>query len=230
MMRIVVAFLALVLLGGAAPVDFTRTIMATPEGGFRMGNPAAKVKLVEYASLTCPHCRAFHVAGSALLERDYVAKGLVSFELRNLVLNGPDLAASTLARCQGTSKFFSSVDVFFRQQQVWIQPFTQVAASESARYAALPDDQQLAAVAVGGKLDQFVAKFGMSRALFDSCLADQNAVARLTKIGEDAGRLYKVQGTPTFFINGRVIPTNTWAGVEPLLRRALGLVAKTGRK
>ncbi len=230
MMRLIVAVLAFILLGGAAPVDFTRTIAATPEGGFRMGNPAAKVKLVEYASLTCPHCRAFHLEGAAILERDYIARGLVSFELRNLVLNGPDLAASTLARCQGTAKFFSSVDVFFRQQQVWIMPFTQIPESESARYASLPDDQQLAAVAVGGKLDSFVAKFGMSRALFDKCLADRTAVDRLTRIGEDAGKLYKVQGTPTFFINGRMIPPNTWGGVEPLLRRALGLNAKTGRK
>ena len=66
-----------------APRDWSRTVAATPEGGFRMGNPNAKVKLVEYGSLACPHCRHFEETGYKPLVQQYVRTGRVSYEFRN---------------------------------------------------------------------------------------------------------------------------------------------------
>ena len=76
----------------AAAADWTRTVAMTPAGGFRMGNPAAKATLIEYGSLTCPHCG--HFAAEATPEiRSLVRSGELSFEYRSFVLNAPDVAA-----------------------------------------------------------------------------------------------------------------------------------------
>jgi len=226
-MRMILAFAFVMMLGGAAPVDYTRTVVVTPEGGYRMGNPAAKVKLVEYLSLTCPHCREFHIAANTTLRRDYIARGLVSYEVRNYVLNGADLAASALSRCRGQGAFYPSLDIFLRQQPTWTEPFVNLSDADSARIAALPEDKQLAAFAIAGKLDTFVAAHGLPRAAFNACLADSAAIARLTKIGQDASARLGVKGTPTFLLNGKIVETNTWTTIEPRLRSALGFKPRT---
>jgi len=219
-MRFVAALPLAFALVAAAPVDYSKTMVATPEGGFRVGNPAAKVRLVEYASTTCPHCREFHITSHAALLKNYIAGGRVSYEIRNLVLNGPDLAATTLARCQGPKSFFRTIDVLYRQQPVWTAPFTTIPDAETARIGALPEDQQLAAIAVAGKLDKFAAANGMPRAVFDKCLADKAVASQIDALIARAGK-EGVQGTPTFFINGKRIDVNVWSGVEPQLRAAL---------
>jgi protein-disulfide isomerase len=219
-MRLLLALPIAFALTAAAPVDHSQTITVTPEGGFRMGNTAAKLRLVEYASTTCPHCRAFHLQGHAALVKNYVASGRVSFELRNLVLNGPDLAATTLARCQGPKSFFRTIDILFRQQPQWTAPFMTIPDSETARIGALPEDQQLAAIAVAGKLDQFAAANGMPRAVFDKCLTDKTIGAQIDALIARAGK-EGVQGTPTFFLNGKRLGTNQWSGVDAQLRAAL---------
>ena len=78
----------------AARIDWTRTFAVTPAGGFRMGNPKAKVSLIEYGSLTCPHCRHFAQTGVKPLIQNYVRSGKVSYEYRSLVLDGTDLTAT----------------------------------------------------------------------------------------------------------------------------------------
>ena len=93
-----------------AAVDWSKRVAATPEGGFVMGNPAAKVKVVEYGSLTCPHCAAFSNSAKAGLAAR-VRTGKVSFEFRNYVLNGIDVAATLVARCGGTARFFPALSV-----------------------------------------------------------------------------------------------------------------------
>lgn len=218
-MRLFFAAAATALLTAAAPIDHSATMTATAEGGIRMGNPAAKVRIVEWASLTCPHCRDFHIASAPRLKA-LVAGGRVSYEVRNLVLNGPDLAAVTLARCQGPKAYFRTIDVFFRKQGEWTRPFTTIADAEQARIAALPEDQQLAAVARAGKLDGFAAAHGMDAATFDRCLADKAQAAQIDALIARASK-DGVQGTPTFFINGKRVSVNTWAGIEPLVRTAL---------
>ncbi|MCA1653471.1 MAG: DsbA family protein, partial [Sphingomonadales bacterium] len=91
----------------AAPVaapnggDWTTVVSRTPAGGFVMGNPNAKVKLIEYGSLTCPHCAEFEEKGGKPLIDNYVKKGLVSFEFRNFVRDPYDITAALIARCGG---------------------------------------------------------------------------------------------------------------------------------
>lgn len=220
---------ATVLLTAAAPAakpaaapDWTKVVVATPEGGFRVGNPAAKVKLIEYGSFTCPHCAHFHDEAMSALKTRYIAGGKVSFEFRNFVLNAPDYAAALLARCDGPTRFFGLHDRFFAEQPRWTQPFTQQSAADGERIAALPAEKQIGAIAEAGKLDDFVAPLGVTSARFNACVNDKAALDKLLDMRKAAVETFKVQGTPTFIINGKTVDdTNTWAALEPGIKAAL---------
>lgn len=205
-----------------AGTDWTQTFAATPEGGFRVGNPAARVKLVEFASLTCPHCREFHEAGMETIRSKYVASGNVSYEFRNFVLNGPDYAASMLARCQGPEAFFGLLGAFFNDQTSWVEPFTKLTEADNKRLASLSEAQQITALAEMGKLDAYVRARGIPRAKFDQCLADPAALAKLAALRTQATEKYKLTGTPGFIINETTQEgVYTWADLEPKLKAAL---------
>lgn len=206
----------------AATKDWTTVVAATPEGGFRMGNPDAPVKLLEFASLTCPHCKDFHEEAMPTIKAKYIATGKISYEYRSFVLNGPDFAASLLARCQGPGVFFNLLNAFYANQVMWTEPFTKLTEADSKRLSALPQDQQIAALAVAGGLDGFMRTRGMPRAKFDQCLTNKAAIDQLTKIRSDAIEKYKLTGTPTFIINGVTqAETYNWATLQPKLQAAV---------
>ena len=208
----------------AAPAgqNWVDTVTATPEGGFRMGNPNAKVKLVEYASLTCPHCRDFHEAATATIKAKYVASGNVSYEYRNFVLNGPDYAATVLARCQGAAAFFGLLDNFYADQTGWTEPFGRIGKADQEALAKLPEDQAIARMAELGGLADYVKLRGIPRAKFDQCLADPAQVKAVSDLRNQAVNDYKLAGTPSFIINGAVQDgVTTWADLEPKLQTAL---------
>ena len=194
----------------------------TPEGGFRIGNPDAKVKLVEYASLTCPHCRDFHDESDAMLRSKYISTGKVSYEYRNFLLNGPDYAASLLARCEGPQAFFNLMNAFYAAQLQWTEPFSKLSPEDSKRLAALPTDQQISGLAKAGGLDTFMRARGMTAARFDQCTTDPKAIKRLADIRDEAVSKYQINGTPSFLINGVVQKDIlTWPTLEPKLESAM---------
>lgn len=202
--------------------DWVATVVATPEGGFRMGNPEARVKLIEYGSLTCPHCAQFHADSMAALKAKYIASGDVSFEFRNFVLNGPDSAASVLARCSAARGFFPMIAAFFDGQPTWTKPFTSISAADSTRLAAMPSEQQTAGLARIGKLDAFVVPRWMTQAQFDACLADKAGLDKLLELRKGAVETWKLRGTPSFIINGKVVEDALdWTALEPQLQAAL---------
>lgn len=206
----------------AATKDWTTVVTATPEGGFRMGNPNAPVKLIEFASLTCPHCKDFHEEAMPTIKAQYIAPGKVSYEFRSFVLNGPDLAASLLARCQGAPTFFNLLNAFFANQESWMAPFMKLSPEDAKRIGALPQDQQIAAIATAGGLDAFMRTRGMPKAKFDQCLADQGAVDTLTKIRNTAVETYKVTGTPAFALDGASLEgVHRWSDLQPKLQAAV---------
>jgi protein-disulfide isomerase len=195
---------------------------ATPEGGFRIGNPDAKVKLLEFASMTCPHCKDFHEHAFEALKTKYIASGNVSYEYRNFVLNGPDYAASMLARCQGAEPFFGLLKAFYTDQASWTEPFTKLTPADSTRIGALPQDKQIAALAEAGKLDAYARLRGIPRAKFDACLTNKAALDKLIEMRTQAVDTYKLTGTPGFIINGKTQDNvYTWDQLEPKLIAAL---------
>jgi protein-disulfide isomerase len=199
--------------------DWTETVTQTPEGGYRMGNPDAPVKLVEYASLACPHCRDFSAAASASLRDNYVKSGQVSWEFRTFLLNAPDVSLTVLARCQPPGAFFRTVEQMYLQQTDF---FNAIDDNEGRQIGALPPEQQPTPLARAMGLDTFFARRGMPEARFASCLADRQAIQRVTDMTNNAVNSEGVTGTPTFFINGTKQDVSDWAALEPQLRAALG--------
>jgi len=208
---------------GAAPAarDWSRTVVATPEGGFRMGNPAARVKVVEYGSLACPHCRHFELTGYQPLVQNYVRRGRVSYEFRNLIINAPDISVSLLARCAGPASFFPMAASVYATQPQWMEKVSAFAKAQGEALSKLTDAQRLARLAVAGGFPQIAARYGVTPARARQCLADPAGLKRLIGMAEAANNL-GVNHTPTFFVNGEVTEAATWEGLEPLIKQAGG--------
>ena len=114
------AALALTLSASAAAPNWQTRVTRTADGAFLVGNPNARVKLVEYMSYTCPHCAAFSRESAAVLRGQMIKSGTVSLEERNLVRDQLDLAAALLARCAGPAGFDKLSTAFFAQQDTWL--------------------------------------------------------------------------------------------------------------
>ncbi|QYE34448.1 DsbA family protein [Polymorphobacter sp. PAMC 29334] len=206
-----------------ATKDWLDVVTMTPEGGFKQGNPDAKVKLLEFGSLTCSHCGAFAHEGVPELRAKYIATGKVSYEYRTFILNGVDFAPSLLVRCQQPAAALKLIDAFYDQQAVWTVPFTKPLPDDvQKKLATLPQEQQITEFAAQGGLDAFMRTRGMTRAKFDQCTSDKAGIAALTAIRDEATNKYKLQGTPTFVINGVTqVDTANWAKLKPLLDAAV---------
>jgi len=207
----------------AAPAaDWTTTVVATPEGGFRMGNPDASVKIVEFASFTCSHCRDFHLEGAEPLKNTYVKGGKVSYEYRPFLLNIYDFAAVLVAKCEGPAQFFTWANELYSNHDAWVTPFTKLTEADIAPLKSLPADQQIKGLAVAGGMHDFVKPRGMPRAKFEQCLADPKAMERLTASQKAAVDTYQIAGTPTFLLNGKKLEiAPNWAALQPKLDEAL---------
>ncbi len=208
----------------AAPAkDWLSVVTMTPQGGFRQGNPDAKVKLLEFGSLTCSHCGAFAHEGVPELRAKYIATGKVSYEYRTFILNGVDFAPSLLVRCQTPAAAIQLIDAFYEQQPTWTLPFTKPLPDDvQKKLATMPQEQQISEFAANGGLDAFMRTRGMTRAKFDQCTSDKAGIAALTAIRDDANTNYKLTGTPMFAINGVTqADTANWAKLKPQLDAAL---------
>ena len=202
--------------------DWSTVVAKTPEGGFVMGNPNAKVKLVEFGSMTCPHCAEFEEQGAKSLVDNYVKKGLVSWEFRNFVRDPFDVAASLIARCGGESSFFGMTRGLYAEQRDWVG---KIQAADPAKMQALqtmPPAQQFSTIADIAGLKQFAAMRGVPRAKAEQCLTDEAAVNQLVQMNSDAGSNYNIPGTPSFLINGTLVDqTAAWVQLEPKIKEAL---------
>lgn len=210
--------------GAAVPAPaggWTQQVAQTPEGGIRMGNPDARVKLVEYGSYTCPHCAAFDAEAMPDLRR-YVASGRLSYEFRSFVRDPFDLTAALLARCGGPGSFFEIGDQLFAGQQEWIGNAQTMTPGDQQKIQALPVQQQLAQLARASGLNAFVGRRGVSAAAANRCLTDQAAQDRLIAVRDAAVQKYRIDGTPTFLLGGQVIGSFDWAQLKPKLVAAMG--------
>lgn len=202
--------------------DWSRTVAMTAEGGFRLGNPDAPVKVIEFGSMTCPTCAHFAEEGMPPLIANYIKSGRVSFEFRNHVLNGFDVVASLLARCAGPSDFFAATDRLFRTQKQWAPKLFELTDEQKAGLNALPENARMGRVADIGGLTQIVAQAGVPPAKGKQCLAAPGALDGLNKMREAATKQYGVTGTPVFVINGSRNYAHHWHDLEPLIRAAAG--------
>lgn len=195
-------------------------IEKTADGGYRMGNPAAPIKLIEFGALSCSHCAEFAKESFAKLRDDYVASGRVSYELRFFMLNAYDIPSTLLATCGATEAAIPLSEQFWAWQP---QMFQNVQAAGDARLEAinaLPKEQQIAAIAETAGMVDFFASRGIAKDQAQSCLADTARAKALAEQTEKASAQYEVTGTPTFVINGSSVGSVGWAELEGKLQQA----------
>lgn len=218
-MRIVLALFAALLLSAAAPRDWTATVTRTPLGAYVLGNPQARVKLVEYASYTCPHCAAFARESDAVLKGRMIRSGSTSLEVRHYIRDSLDLSAAILARCTGPRGFFGASAAIFVAQGEWLARGMEFDRANANQLELYSQADQLRAMADGSGLTALIQRRGLSEAATAACFNDDAATARITAM--TAAAPAGLPGTPTFFINGRVVPrAAAWGPLEPALRAA----------
>jgi len=150
-----------------------------------MGDEKAPVTIIEYASMTCPHCAHFQETTFPEIKKRYIDTGKVRWIFREFPLDNLAAAAFMLARCAGkddNEKYFALVDTLFRQQRQW------------AVEKPIPP---LLAIA---------KQAGLTEQSFNACLANQQVLDGIESIRKRAVDKFKVQSTPTFFINGTQYP------------------------
>jgi hypothetical protein len=204
--------------------DWSQAVVATPAGGFLMGNPNASVKLVEYGSMTCPHCREFDEAGLQPLVDNYVKSGRISFEFRNYVRDPYDLAGALVARCNGPKGFFPLTRAMFKDQPKWVAKLQTVPPEQQQALTGLGPTRQFVEIAKLAGFQQWAAQRGLPSAKSNACLSDEAEINRLVQMTGDANSQFpQFPGTPAFTLNGQLVErAANWAALEPKLREALG--------
>jgi protein-disulfide isomerase len=162
----------------------------TPEDRV-LGNPDAPITIIEYASLTCPHCAEFDRDTLPKLKASWIDTGKAKLVFRGFPLNQQDLRAQILSRCAPPDRFFAFIDTLFQNQRSW----------------AMADlEQTTASLANIGRLG------GVSADQFKACLDDGKLADAIQAQAFTAEKSYKVNSTPTFFINGTLMDPN---GAQP---------------
>ncbi len=164
------------------------------------GSPSAAITIIEYASMTCSHCAAFHEETWPLLKAKYIDSGKAKFILREFPLDPLATAGFMLARCAGPDKRDALVDQLFAQQKTW----------------AFVDKPVAALLAQ-------VEQAGMSQTDFEACLNNRDLYDSVNKTRDSAAQRFAVDSTPTFFVNGRKLDGPLAIGefdqvLQPLLK------------
>ena len=172
--------LVLVVCFGASPAAAQGLDPAL--GEMALGAEDAPITMIEYASMTSPHCAAFHAETYRALKAKYIDTGKVRFVFREFPLDRVAFAASKLARCAGEDGFFPMLEVLFQQQRNW-------ARSKDP----------------GGALARIGRLAGIDQAGFEACLRDEavaKVILRNRQTGDDK---HKVASTPSFVVNGEMV-------------------------
>ncbi len=163
----------------AAPISIMKLMAPGPLPDMTLGKPTAPVTIIEYASMTCPHCGRFYRTVFDTLKTQYIDTGKVYFVFREFPLDDLAFAAAMAARCAPADKFFPIIDTLFRQQDNWA-------------YVNQPEPA----------LVSELQPYGFTQASFAACLKKSDIANGINDIAQTAQNEFGVDATPTFFING----------------------------
>jgi protein-disulfide isomerase len=161
------------------PVDVTELMAPGPLPEIAMGDAKAPVTIVEYHSMTCPHCAHFEETVLPALDDKYIKTGKVRYIIRSFPLNQLDAVAFMLLRCRPTDTYLGNVKLMYDTQETWA-------------YSDKPKEA----------ITALALKIGFTQESFQTCLKDQTIWDGLMAIAKKGEETFKVDGTPTFFING----------------------------
>ncbi|MBN8501171.1 MAG: thioredoxin domain-containing protein [Sphingomonadales bacterium] len=201
----------------ASAIKWDARLSRSPAGNHLFGNPAAKVKLIEFISYTCPHCAHYaHDAQGGLLP-GLVRQGKVSVEVRPFFRNIVDVPATLLAQCGADARFAGNHHAILAAQPQWLKnPSEQV----QARWNTLDFPARMKAVAQDMGLYRLMLGRGYTPAQLDQCLANGELAKRLADQTANASNVIGVTGTPSFVINGKLQDVYDWRSLSPLLSAA----------
>ncbi len=181
-------------------VDTAALMQPGPLGDVWLGPADAKCTIIEYASMTCSHCARFHKETWPELRKRYIDTGKVRFTLREFPLDPLATAGFMLARCEGDKMYYPITDLLFDQQAGWA--FTQK-----------PVDN----------LEQMLKQAGYTKEKFEACLKDEKIYAGVNAVKQRGLDVFKVDSTPTFFINGtRYTGEMTIDAMEKVIKPIIG--------
>lgn len=200
----------------AAASGWDQKLSRTPAGNHLIGNPAAKVRLVEFMSYTCPHCAHYSQDAKTALMGGLVRQGKVAVEVRPFFRNIVDVSASLLALCGPDSKFVGNHHAIMAAQSSWLKNPPEGAQD---RWNKLDFPAKMKAVAQDLGLYSLMTARGYSPAQLDQCLANRTVADKLAAQTNDAIQA-GVSGTPSFMINGKLQEAHEWATLKPLLGAA----------
>ncbi len=163
-----------------------------------VGNPDAKIKLVEYFSLTCPHCARFHHEIFPILKRKYIDTGILQLEFRDFPLDQWALRAAALSRCIPSKHYPAFLDVLMKQQKSWT-------ASKDI-FASLVRIGKLA---------------GYKQEFIKSCMSNEKLLDGIIRIRLEGEKKYKVRTTPSFLLNGEKIDAYNFDEFESLISKLI---------
>jgi protein-disulfide isomerase len=175
----------------------TAETAAAMPGDFSLGPADAKVKMVEYASFTCPHCAHFHETVFPQLKKDYIDTGKVRFTLREVYFDRYGLWGALIARCGGEMRYFGIHDMLFSKQKEW---------------AGSDDPAQ-----VVENLKTIGRAAGLDDAAMDACLNDKANAEALIKQFQTNFAADGVEGTPTLFVNGTKYSNMAYEDLKAIL-------------
>lgn len=198
--------------------DWRTHVVQTQSGAILTGNPAARIKLVEYLSYTCSHCAHFIAESKTPLHDDLVRRGVVRIEFRHAVRDPLDMAASLLARCTGPARFGATTQAIFAAQSSWFEQGRTWWQANGARIESQPELARLKAAAEGSGLSALMRRRGMTTATIDRCFAASADLDKVTAMAKMAWTT--IQGTPSFTVNGKAVAGSDWAALQPELRAA----------
>ncbi len=205
----------------AAPAGkiWSETVVKTEAGGFKMGNPDAKLQLVEYGAITCPGCAQFSNESAEELKK-IVDTGVVAMEFRPFLVHGvQDIPGFLLAQCSGPDAFFPLTEQLYADQQNWLGKMAGITEAEQQAAAKMTPAQVATFLGTRMGLIEFVQQRGISADQAKACLADDKAVAALIKLTEQGGK-DGVTGTPYFTLNGAPLNVGAWTQVKSKLVEA----------
>jgi len=166
-----------------------------------IGNPDAKVTVVEYASYTCPHCASFHAGTFKELKRDYIDTGKINFVFREVYFDRYGLWASMIARCAGPDKFFGMTDLMFTSQSSW---------TRAGEPAAIIDELR--------KIGRLA---GMDGDTLEACLNDDEKAKTLVAWYQEKAGADEIESTPSFVINGKKYSNMSFAEMSGIIDAAI---------
>jgi protein-disulfide isomerase len=216
-----VALVATMAVAAARP-GWTTYVVQTEGGGHRLGNPAAKVAVMEFVSYTCPHCAHFQQESDGAMRLAYVAPGTVSVEVRPVIRNPIDLAATLLAECGPKEKFFANHSAILLSQATWLGKVSSVSEATQVRWRSGPVAQRMRAIAGDTGLYEIMAKRGYDRVTADKCLSNEAEARRIVDQSNAGSDAFGVTGTPSFALDGALLEgTHTWDTLQPQIAARL---------